>query len=298
MSGGVLFDYTRPRLEGATTASAYDLLSDEDREALAWAREHGGLAEVEKRLMPDGMEWPRFEDGEPVMLGDSVTKYVGGEEFKVRSVEFRDGATYLRKGFMTEGVVIVRPGERVKRPEPKVLDADGVEIRVGDTVYAIRYGHVKCTVLAVEFMTDGCLVEVENGIGHKFRQTPEDFTHRAPVLAADGRPLREGETVWHEDGTELKVLDFLHEEDDETIVKVERVSGPTNWSECRSLSLTHEHPEIDSWERLEKDAKACVCAYFGTSVKDCVNCDHFSWECSYDKAEDLVRRAKALAGDA
>ena len=64
----------------------------------------------------------------------------------------------------------------------------------------------------------------------------------------------------------------------------------------RPDQLTHERP--DSWERLEEDANVAVCAYFGTSVKDCESCDHNSWECSYDKARDLVRRAKELAGGA
>lgn len=61
-----------------------------------------------------------------------------------------------------------------------VLDADGVEIRVGDTVYAKNYGYVKCTVLAIEWFVDGYLVEVENEGGHKFRQTPDEFTHQRP----------------------------------------------------------------------------------------------------------------------
>lgn len=51
--------------EGATTVSAYDLLSEDEREAIAWVREHGGLDAVEKRLMPEGMEWPTV-DGKPV----------------------------------------------------------------------------------------------------------------------------------------------------------------------------------------------------------------------------------------
>lgn len=50
------------------------------------------LDEVEKRLVPEGMEWPRFSDGEPVRIGDevlgkhgepmAVTRYVAGERVK------------------------------------------------------------------------------------------------------------------------------------------------------------------------------------------------------------------------
>lgn len=61
--------------ECATTVSAHDLLSDEDRKAIAWVREHGGLGAVEKRLMPEGMEWlldvwPKWSNGEYCKFGD------------------------------------------------------------------------------------------------------------------------------------------------------------------------------------------------------------------------------------
>lgn len=131
--------------------SAYDLLPEEEREAIAWVREHGGLervkaqrresmpraayerkkagflghiAECERalrrrneriseleervrvrerandelneelnamrpRLMPDGMCWPVFEDGEPVRIGDVVS------DVEVRSVVLREDGIIL-----------------------------------------------------------------------------------------------------------------------------------------------------------------------------------------------------------
>ena len=81
--------------------------------------------------------------------------------------------------------------------ERPVLAADGKPLEVGQTVYAKNYGYVKCTVLAIEWVVDGYLVEVENEGGHKFRQTPDEFTHRRPVLDADGVEIRKGDTVWH-----------------------------------------------------------------------------------------------------
>ena len=47
------------------------------------------MAELDRRLMPEGMEWPRFEDGEPVRIGDVVS------DVEVRSVVFRDGGILL-----------------------------------------------------------------------------------------------------------------------------------------------------------------------------------------------------------
>ena len=63
-------------------------------------------------------------------------------------------------------------GERVKRHAPKVLDADGVPIEVGDTVWATYNGckHIVTEVcsdgsLHPEMLTnDGCMVEYEEGL--------------------------------------------------------------------------------------------------------------------------------------
>lgn len=75
--------------------------------------------------------WPRFEDGEPVMIGDEVNG-LGGEIVEVYITENETAIWNSSANHMH-----LSPGERVKRPAPKVLDADGVEIKVGDTVYGI-----------------------------------------------------------------------------------------------------------------------------------------------------------------
>lgn len=56
----------------------------------------------------------------------------------------------------------------------------------------------------------------------------------------------------------------------------------------------------DSWERLEEDAKLDACDYFnGVQHHDCSECPTSCLGgCEAQKAADLVRRAKALAGDA
>ena len=84
--------------------------------------------------LPEGIEWPRFKDGEPVKAGDEVE--YGGESMRVRSVTFVANGWSLRcerRG--VDGVLYGSFGERVKRPAPKVLAADGAPIEVGDTVY-------------------------------------------------------------------------------------------------------------------------------------------------------------------
>lgn len=82
--------------------------------------------------------WPRFEDtGEPVMVGDAYVD-TDGDDNIVAAVRFDRGCADLvgAEGFYTG----FDPGERVKRPVQRVLDADGVEIKVGDTVYELETG--------------------------------------------------------------------------------------------------------------------------------------------------------------
>lgn len=84
------------------------------------------LTERERRILD---MWPRYEDGEPVMIGDGVDG-LGGEIIEVYIAEnavaiWNNSANYMH----------LSPGERVKRPAPEVLDADGVPIKVDDTVW-------------------------------------------------------------------------------------------------------------------------------------------------------------------
>lgn len=78
--------------------------------------------EVGKRLMPEGMEWPRFSDGEPVRIGDEVLgKH--GEPMAVTRVCFVEGGCYFNESHRKDGRRRGRgwryvAGERVKRPKP------------------------------------------------------------------------------------------------------------------------------------------------------------------------------------
>ena len=172
----------------------------------------------------------------------------------------------------------IRILDRKGRFAPKVLDADGAEIRVGDTVYDNELG-TKATVTFVhEGMIDPdfpdhvirCKFDDDKDYeSHMFK--PDQLTHRAPIIAADGRPLREGEHVYHvETGTELVVKELPKPgEYQAVIVFATPASHLTSFDPDR---LTHERP--DSWERIEEDARSCTCVM---------------------EAIDLVRRCRALA---
>ena len=263
--------------------------------------------EVERRLlarlMPEGYEWPRYESGEPLRYED---RYVyDGREREVWHVDFDSCGepTILNK----DGTRFhPDKGERVERPAPKVLDADGVEIRVGDTVWVVGDAWPSMKVLEIQPDDDPDVPEHLVWCGEMCGEPLNDtkkwrianqLTHRAPVIAADGRPLREGETVWDTLGNRrFKVLGFASDAKlGEFTVKTAGIDGMSLEGYSKPSDLTHERPVADTWERLERDAKAAVCVYFGVSDRDCGSCGHSSWECSYDKARDLVRRCKELA---
>lgn len=272
--------------DDVTTVSAYDLLSEEDREALAWVREQGGLAAVEKRLMPEGMEWPTV-DGKPVVIGERM-RSCGIDDCKVVGIDPANSRLTLASDNIEEGkaTYFTDFAEDCHRPMPKVLDADGVEIRVGDRLYDTDTGCGR-TVRAVN---DNGTVEFD---GHENRGWFGLFlTHRAPVLAADGEPLREGEHVYHvETGAELVVKELPKPGEYQAVVVFALPTSPA--SHLTSFDpdrLTHERP--DSWERLEEDMDLNPFDY-------CKKVGHKLW--TFDNAEefkasDLVRRAKKLAG--
>lgn len=201
-----------------------DIVGDEVRVELQ--RQLGGLSDRERRIMD---MWPRFEDGKPVWIGDAVELDDWSDEVFYQ-VHIGETGFSLYTETHDEWH---DSGDMVKRPAPKALDADGVEIKVGDT-------------------------------------------------------------VWHEDGSELHVIGFGDAQDGETMLVVEYAAGPTKWGEVRCLSVTHTRP--DSWEQLEEDIAKYPCCYAeevkGSKFNSCSECP---WH-SEVIARDIIRRAKALAG--
>ncbi len=90
------------------------------------------LSEKERRILD---MWPRYEDGEPVWFGDGAAVNVGN--IAIEAIEFTDGCAYVKDGTCGDYNTLVQVFKHVKRPAPEVLDADGVPIREGDTVWII-----------------------------------------------------------------------------------------------------------------------------------------------------------------
>ena len=97
-------------------------------EAMAEAASTGKrvLTERERAILD---MWPRFEDGELVMVGDRV----GHPVEKVDSITILESAFVLCDDAASSAQY--ERGQCVKRPVQSVLDADGVEIKVCDTVW-------------------------------------------------------------------------------------------------------------------------------------------------------------------
>lgn len=113
----------------------------------------GGLTEKERHILD---MWPRFEDGELVMPGDKVhyaSAYNDETEIEVESITAMDGYFVLCDDECRSNQY--EQGQRVKRPVQSVLDADGVEIKVGDTVWFTTTGRGGFRVDRIERRING-----------------------------------------------------------------------------------------------------------------------------------------------
>lgn len=259
--------------------------------------EHAGreLSERERRILD---MWPKFEDGAPLMYEDEFQ--LGGEAHTAYGFNF---GVYGRVSIGVEQGSHVRlpNGERVKRPEPKVLDADGVEIHVGDTVYELETGEEYKVERVFSGTTDPDFPDhsircnkVADCITHAFK--PDQLTHRHIVLDADGVEVHVGDTVYEPNGQSGIVI-AVHPS---TRCVDLRQDGCYAYA-MDTQRLTHTRP--DSWERLEEDIAKYPCIYAedvnGSKFDSCSDCPWHS-DCggaraSEVMARDIVRRAKALA---
>lgn len=180
-------------------------------EAARWVRDHGGLAHImdivndfravverigvewseselhtimgvlDSRLLPERMEWPRYDTGEKVELGCQIATPNGGGE--VCGIEFDTcGICALH----TEGVngeelavIDLDNGERVKLPKPDPIGADGLPIKHGDTVYEL--GKVKPIIVDFVDYVDRYASGYYVGTGARvYHLKPEHLTHDDP----------------------------------------------------------------------------------------------------------------------
>lgn len=98
-----------------------------------------------ERALPEDIEWPRFEDGDPVVPGCEFADGLGNAR-TCTSVEIfgetdgaRDALVHWDADDPDDALLVcMAEGGRVKRPAPPkpILGADGEAVRVGDEVYS------------------------------------------------------------------------------------------------------------------------------------------------------------------
>lgn len=265
---------------------------------------------------------PRFEDGEPVQFGDEVA---GSDECGaiLREMAFCEDNTVVLLDETPETICEVGPGQRAKRPAPEVLLADGLPAKVGETVYRVDTGKG----FEIARIAPMCPGDDEGktlvlwGDDNEWRAAI-DHTHTPPVLAADGLPLREGDTVWltDEGARHAGESDTLAEAgpyalygigaNDRLTVKAlpsrfhpNRVDLMEECACCPAPWLTHEEP--DTQERINEDAQKTADAYWGCIGVSCKECPakidgknpHTRFgtrSCVQAKMLDLLRRQREL----
>lgn len=134
-----------------------------------------------ERALPADVEWPRFEDGGLVRIGDEV-------EFEGKTMLVCEVALYADRWALwcdredMSGMLHGSYGERVKRPAPKVLDADGVPIKVGDTVYFVDGDARPLTVERIDANGGEPAVDLvyAGQILRWHSANPEKLTHERP----------------------------------------------------------------------------------------------------------------------
>lgn len=222
--------------------------------------------DMEQRILD---MWPKFEDGEYVWIGDDVSG------MDVRSFVFTESGVMVTNLTSVPAYGECRKyGEPLKRPAPKVLDADGVEIKVGDTVYDTEL--VNGDKFTVESIDKNGDVRARGG-KCILTQSSVAFTHMQPAIDADGVLIEVGDKVWG-----------IGDINPATVVEVDGDAVHVQYFdgfifEHKAAQLSHERH--DSWERLEEDARQ-----LDINLNDTTN--------DYPRmnfARDLIRRAKVLA---
>lgn len=133
-----------------------------------------------ERALPADVEWPRFEDGGLVRIGDEL-EFEGKTMLVCDATFYADGwALWCDREDMS-GRLYGKYGERPARPAPEVLDADGVPIKVGDVVYFVGGAGVRYAVKDIGFEPGGAFVDIiDEKVRGSLMVNPERLTHERP----------------------------------------------------------------------------------------------------------------------
>ena len=134
--------------------------------------------------MPEGMEWPKFDDGEPVRFGDRIRipfDFEGG----VKGIEIlADGRYKLRDGMYEDSASITYlKSERVRHPEPPATPSLGCH----DTVAPDSWERWRDDAMLVAYdYCDQCGIDYDHDSDAEAKQA-EDLERRAKALVGQGK---------------------------------------------------------------------------------------------------------------
>lgn len=131
-----------------------------------------------ERALPEGIEWPRFEDGELVKVGDTVGS---DEPFTAKEIAFESERWLIKASSRSAfGFFHGAFGDPVKRPTTEVLDADGKPIEVGDTVYCDGEDEALTVTSISGVGVEYCCVTVKNADSSRCTVDAPRLTHERP----------------------------------------------------------------------------------------------------------------------
>ncbi|MCU7584567.1 hypothetical protein N1614_04290 [Adlercreutzia muris] len=295
---------------------------------------YGYPSRIERELFDEWInrcfiQRPLDEAGEPVQFGDCNIDWNDTAECRHPGVQWNatavdcDGMLLATAFGRIIAVAETDENGRVKRRAPEVLLADGLPAKVGETVYRVDTGK-GFEIARIAPMCPGDDMSktlVLWGDDNEWRAAI-DHTHTPPVLAADGLPLREGETVWltdegarHAGGSDTMAeagpyaLCGIGANDRLTVKALpsrfypNRVDLTEEGAWCPASWLTHTPP--DSQERIDGDAQKSTLEYWGCRDASCECCPaetdgktprgrFDARNCQQAQMLDLLRRQREL----
>lgn len=221
--------------------------------------------EIERYYIP----LPCDESGEPWKIGDPVeypADCKGDTRGKVYGFKFCD-RWYLLIESVT-GYHIEEFAVDCSRPTPKILDADGVPCKKGETIFDIHNG----TKLLIMYLTDDRRILCRYGDGLVGHYLASEVTHEKPVFDADGERICKGDTVWNVSGKSYAW-------------KVEKIDGAGAvfcYSDYDKKTIPFDgdrltHREPDSLEKLRDDMQKAGLTFDVASAHIGKPCNATEW---------------------
>lgn len=259
--------------------SAYDLLTREECDAIAWVRDHGGLDHVREEWR-SRIPYDRYERRRQRLLGHiaECETALGRRRETISKLGHRvsdltNENAELRRRAMPEGYEWPRY-------------EGGPLLRYGDSYIGNDGNNHRAWQIRFDSNADVHVSRSEDGDGFD-RTTWDHFNkgervRRPAVIAADGEPLEQGQTVWPVEGGGPLYVDRVDVGGQRVTTRPFGLSTALDEMEFEPSQLTHTKPEPpDSWERIEEDARG---------LDSGVDIELFT-----HTHEDIVRRCRALA---